>query len=381
MLQRVRIVSTRQLFFSTRLLSAFVIVVFALMSTPSAEAATRADVRAIQTMLNELGYPSGRPDGAMGRNTRKAIRNYQRDNGLLTDGKASRELREHIEAKIETRNAGTGTKNAVSTAKKPSRAPALLGNSQGTSDSAANKPASRLLGNKRQTNRAATIRQNRQTSRAATVRQNQQSRAAPSAGQSRETKPATTLGKAVALRAGSLRQLPSTRSSQTGQYAANTRFDIYKRRGLWIEVATETGSARGWARLGTVRLLTGAGASRTGARSSAPSSASTPQQDSGNSGFSGFARSLTGWLGGGQTASRGNATSTIGIRGLTRGELSGNGRADMAALAQLDRIANPNAARTFARQGGLTAQSVPYPQTRARSSAPASTTSDDEVRD
>jgi len=69
-----------------------------MFAAPPAEAASRADVED-ETMLKELGYPSGRLDGAMGRNTRKAIRNYQRDNGLLTDGKASRELREYIEQK------------------------------------------------------------------------------------------------------------------------------------------------------------------------------------------------------------------------------------------------------------------------------------------
>ena len=58
-------------------------------TSTTAAAATRADVKAIQTMLNELGYPSGRPDGAMGRKTRAAIRGYQRDQGLLTDGRAS----------------------------------------------------------------------------------------------------------------------------------------------------------------------------------------------------------------------------------------------------------------------------------------------------
>jgi hypothetical protein len=86
-------------------------------------------------------------------------------------------------------------------------------------------------------------------------------------------------------------------------------------------------------------------------------------------------------LGGGQNASQSPPTSTIGIRGLTRGELSGNGRPDMAALAQLDRIANPNAAGTFARSGGLARQLVPYPQTRTPAPAPQEATDHNEVQD
>ena len=56
------------------------------------QALSVADVRELQERLNELGYDSGEPDGRVGRNTRAAIRNYQRDNGLPMDGYASGQL-------------------------------------------------------------------------------------------------------------------------------------------------------------------------------------------------------------------------------------------------------------------------------------------------
>lgn len=347
MLQRVHKVTVRYapLSVCSWLLGIVFIVSSLAFTAPAAEAASRADVKAIQTMLNKLGYPSGRPDGAMGRNTRKAIRNYQRDNGLLTDGKASAELREHIEAKVSGGGAGSSTQKAAGPTKK--RAPALFGKSKQPAPAPAKKSAPALLGASK--------------------------RAAPVAAAG--STPGTTLGKAVALRAGVLRQLPSTRAAQTGRFGAKTRFDIRARRGLWIDVTSETGGQRGWARLGTVRLLTDSRTSRV----AVPATSSGQQQQSGNSGFSGFARSLTGWLGGGQSASASRSTSTIGIRGLTRGDLSGDGRPDMAALAQLDRIANPNAAGVFARRGGLARQSVPYP--RPRTPAVQQSTDDDEVKD
>jgi hypothetical protein len=305
------------------LLGVVFIVSALVVVAPSVEAASRADVKAIQMMLNKLGYPSGRPDGAMGRNTRKAIRNYQRDHSLLTDGKASAELREHIEGKVSSASASSRTQKAAGPAKKP--AAALFGQRTQTTPAPASSSAPALLGKRKQA--TADV----------------------------------TLAKAVSLRAGVLRQLPSTRAVQIGRFVVKTRFDILARRGLWVDVAFEKGGQRGWARLGAVRLLPDSRDSRV----AAPATSSAQPQRSDNSGFSGFARSLTGWLGGGHRTSQSRWTSTIGIRGLTRGELSGDGRPDMAALARLDRIANPDAAGVFARSGGLAGQSVPYPQLRS----------------
>jgi N-acetylmuramoyl-L-alanine amidase len=44
------------------------------------------DVFALQERLTELGYDSGRPDGVFGPQTEHALRNFQRDYGLVVDG-------------------------------------------------------------------------------------------------------------------------------------------------------------------------------------------------------------------------------------------------------------------------------------------------------
>jgi N-acetylmuramoyl-L-alanine amidase len=47
---------------------------------------TGDDVFALQERLLELGYDAGRPDGAFGAQTERALRNFQRDFGLVVDG-------------------------------------------------------------------------------------------------------------------------------------------------------------------------------------------------------------------------------------------------------------------------------------------------------
>lgn len=47
---------------------------------------TGDDVFALQERLLELGYDAGRPDGMFGPQTEKALRNFQRDYGLVVDG-------------------------------------------------------------------------------------------------------------------------------------------------------------------------------------------------------------------------------------------------------------------------------------------------------
>jgi len=44
------------------------------------------DVRALQERLTELGYDVGTVDGVFGRGTDRALREFQRDNGLTPDG-------------------------------------------------------------------------------------------------------------------------------------------------------------------------------------------------------------------------------------------------------------------------------------------------------
>lgn len=53
-------------------------------------------VISIQSHLNELGYDAGPVDGRMGPRTRDAVRAYQRDHGLLVDGRVTPELAAHI---------------------------------------------------------------------------------------------------------------------------------------------------------------------------------------------------------------------------------------------------------------------------------------------
>ena len=60
------------------------------------EALSRTDITDLQTLLNEKGYDSGQPDGRVGRQTRAAIRTYQKDTGLPMDAYASRSLLEGL---------------------------------------------------------------------------------------------------------------------------------------------------------------------------------------------------------------------------------------------------------------------------------------------
>ncbi|MFT9496301.1 peptidoglycan-binding protein [Anaerosolibacter sp.] len=46
----------------------------------------KSTVVLIQEKLNELGYDCGVADGIMGTKTKTAIKNFQRDNGLVVDG-------------------------------------------------------------------------------------------------------------------------------------------------------------------------------------------------------------------------------------------------------------------------------------------------------
>jgi hypothetical protein len=58
--------------------------------------ATNQEIKEIQARLILLGYPAGEIDGVAGQTTRNAIRAYQADHKLLTDGRPSSELLMHI---------------------------------------------------------------------------------------------------------------------------------------------------------------------------------------------------------------------------------------------------------------------------------------------
>jgi peptidoglycan hydrolase-like protein with peptidoglycan-binding domain len=57
-------------------------------------------VTRVQGGLAQLGYNPGPVDGVMGPQTAEAIRDYQRDHGLLIDGRPTAQLADHIEQRI-----------------------------------------------------------------------------------------------------------------------------------------------------------------------------------------------------------------------------------------------------------------------------------------
>ncbi|MCF6274977.1 MAG: peptidoglycan-binding protein, partial [Robiginitomaculum sp.] len=59
---------------------------------PETKSGTEARVKTVQKMLTSLGYNVGKPDGAMGPNTRNAIISFERANGLPETGRANAAL-------------------------------------------------------------------------------------------------------------------------------------------------------------------------------------------------------------------------------------------------------------------------------------------------
>lgn len=50
----------------------------------------------LQTLLNQLGFPSGKPDGIIGVNSRQAVRSFQQTQGLPADGYPNESLLERL---------------------------------------------------------------------------------------------------------------------------------------------------------------------------------------------------------------------------------------------------------------------------------------------
>ena len=63
---------------------------------------SRAQVEAVQTVLNGLGYEAGTPDGIAGAGTRTAIRAFQADSGLDTTGAIDASLVEALNAQVDS---------------------------------------------------------------------------------------------------------------------------------------------------------------------------------------------------------------------------------------------------------------------------------------
>lgn len=53
---------------------------------PYASTVSSSTIRSVQRTLNRCGYNCGTADGVMGTKTKRALKKYQRDNGLTADG-------------------------------------------------------------------------------------------------------------------------------------------------------------------------------------------------------------------------------------------------------------------------------------------------------
>ena len=63
--------------------------------------ANNAAVSRVQAGLTRLGYDPGPTDGIMGTRTKTAIEAYQRDQGLLVDGRPTVQLAQHIDDQLQ----------------------------------------------------------------------------------------------------------------------------------------------------------------------------------------------------------------------------------------------------------------------------------------
>ncbi|MEX2479260.1 MAG: hypothetical protein WD928_00220 [Gammaproteobacteria bacterium] len=131
------------------------------------------------------------------------------------------------------------------------------------------------------------------------------------------------------------------------ELARGTTVSVHGRQGLWmlITALTPGGEQRGWTRLTALRLESGA----------PPAAGAT----GGSGGFARLSRSVTGLLSGLRGRETRTAHATIGVRGLTPGEIE-TARFDAAALAWIaEAQASAAQAQQFAASGGLTARTIP----------------------
>lgn len=66
------------------------------------ETSQRAQLQAVQTALNALGYSAGTPDGILGNGTRQAIRDFQADADLTPDGRVSSATIRALQARMSS---------------------------------------------------------------------------------------------------------------------------------------------------------------------------------------------------------------------------------------------------------------------------------------
>ena len=61
---------------------------------------SRSERISLQASLGKLGFSVGSADGILGSQTRKALRAYQKSQGLVADGYASQQLLARIQAEV-----------------------------------------------------------------------------------------------------------------------------------------------------------------------------------------------------------------------------------------------------------------------------------------
>lgn len=159
----------------------------------------------------------------------------------------------------------------------------------------------------------------------------------------------------LTIRPAAVLDFPDRSGKPLGTLPANAAVDVYERRRLWLRVRPPVGvvGPAGWLPLTELRLggMTQPAAAPAAVQAQAPGGA-----------FSAFSRSVSGLLAGFNSRQSGYAASnaTIGIRGLTSGELSA-AAPNYQAFADIERYSvMPAQAQAFAFAGGLVPQRIMY---------------------
>ncbi len=143
----------------------------------------------------------------------------------------------------------------------------------------------------------------------------------------------------------------SSASPKVGQFAAGTRVSLFGRKGGWKEVFSSSKSLVGWVRSYQVRegVVT------------EQAQVQTPEEDSRGflSGLASFSRKASRFFSSG-SSSTSSGTATIGVRGLSEGEIK-SAKPDLDELAKMQKYAS-NRARIdqFVLNGQLDANKVKH---------------------
>ena len=168
----------------------------------------------------------------------------------------------------------------------------------------------------------------------------------------------TPIERGLTIRPAVVLDFPDRSGKPLGNLPPNAAVDIYERQRLWLRIKPPAGQAgpAGWVQLPDLRMGFSA---PPAAAAPAPAPAAAP----GAGAFSSFSRSVSSLLSGFQSRQSGYASgsnATIGIRGLTGGELNASSP-NYQALADIERHAvMPAQAQLFANAGGLVPQRIMY---------------------